>query len=73
VGARRRALADDDVELVVLEGGVELFFQHRLHAVDFVEEEHLALAQVGEDGGQVALDLQAGPEVCWKPRPVRWR
>ena len=58
VGARRRALADDDVEFVVFEGGVELFFQHRLHAVNFVEEEHLALAQVGEDGGQVALNLQ---------------
>jgi hypothetical protein len=58
VGARRRALADDDVELVVLERGVELFFEHRLHAVNLVEEEHLALAQVGEDGGQVALDLQ---------------
>ena len=58
MGARRRALADDDVQLVVFEGGVELFFQHRLHAVNFVEEEHLALAQVGEDGGQVALNLQ---------------
>ena len=58
VGARGRALADDDVELVVLERGVELFFEHRLQAVDLVEEQHLALAQVGEDGGQVALDLQ---------------
>jgi len=26
--------------------------------VDFVEEEHLALAQIGEDGGQVTLNLQ---------------
>ena len=60
VGARRRALADDDVEFVVFERGVELFFEHRLHAVDFVEEEHLALAQVGEDGGEVALDLERG-------------
>jgi len=59
VGAGGRALADDDVQLVVFQRGVELFFQHRLHSVDFVEEEHLALAQVGEDGGQVALDLQA--------------
>ena len=58
VGARRRALADDDVELVVFERGIELFFQHRLHAVNFVEKQHLALAQVGEDGGQVALNLQ---------------
>ena len=28
--------------------------------MNFVKEEHLALAQVGEDGGQVALDLQGG-------------
>jgi len=32
--------------------------------VNLVEEEHLALAQVGEDGGQVALNLQRRPEVC---------
>ena len=60
VGARGGALADDDVELVVLERGVELFFEDGLQAVDLVEEEHLALAQVGEDGGEVALDLQRG-------------
>ena len=60
VGARRGALADDDVELVVLERGVELFFEHGLQAVDLVEEEDLALAQVGEDGGEVALNLQGG-------------
>ena len=58
--ARGRALADDDVELVVLERGVELFFEHGLEAVDLVEEEDLLVAQVGEDGGQVALDLQRG-------------
>ena len=58
MGARRRALADDDVELVVFERGVELLFEHRLQAVDLVEEQHLLLAQVGQDGGQVALDLQ---------------
>ncbi len=60
VGAGGGALADDDVELVVLEGGVELFFEDGLHAVDLVEEEDLALAEVGEDGGEVALDLEGG-------------
>jgi len=50
--------ADDDVQLVILECGVEFFFEHWLHAVDFVEEQHLAFAQVGEDRGKVALDLQ---------------
>ena len=60
VGARGGALADDDVQLVVLQRGVELFFEDGLQAVDLVEEEDLALAQVGEDGGEVTLDLQGG-------------
>jgi len=60
VGARGGALADDDVQLVVLERGVELFFEDGLQAVDLVEEEDLALAQVGEDGSEVSLDLQGG-------------
>src|SRR5512138_398165 len=58
MGARRGALTDDDVELIVFERGVEQFFELRLQAVDFVDEEDLFLAQVGEDGGQIALDLQ---------------
>jgi len=60
VRARRGTLPDDDVEFVVLERGVEFLFQHRLHAVDFVKEKHLALAQIGQDGGEVALDLEGG-------------
>ena len=34
MGSRSRALADDDVELVVLERGVELFFKDGLQAVN---------------------------------------
>ena len=60
MGAGGGALADDDVELVVLEGGVEFFFEDGLEAVDLVEEEDLAVAEVGEDGGEVALDLEGG-------------
>ena len=59
MGARRRPLSDDDVELVILERGVEFFFEHRLHAMDLVEKQHLPLAQIGEDGGQIALNLQS--------------
>ena len=54
------ALADDDVELVVFERGVELFLKDGLEPVDFVEEENLSLAEVGKDGGEVALNLQGG-------------
>ena len=61
VGARRRPLPDDDVELVVLQRRVEQLFQRGLQAVHFVDEQHLLVAQVGQDGGQVALDLQRRP------------
>ena len=58
VGASGRALPDHDVELVVFERGIQHFFERRLQAVDFVNEQDLLLAQVGEDGGEVAFDLQ---------------
>ena len=56
--ARRRALADDDVELVVLKRCVQLLLEHRLQAVYLVQKQDLPLAKVGEDGGEVALNLQ---------------
>ena len=60
-GAGGGAGADHDVEPVVLEGGVELFLEDGLQAVDLVEEEDLfALFEVGEDGGEVALDGEGG-------------
>ena len=58
--ARRRTLADDDVQLVVLERGVKFLFQHWLHAVNLVEKQHLPLAKVGENCCEVALNLQCG-------------
>ena len=60
MGAGCRSLSDDDVEFVVFEGGVELFLKDRLHAMDFVEEEDLLFAQVSQDGGEIALDLERG-------------
>src|SRR6266478_3551462 len=55
-----RALADHDVELVVFESGIKDLFERGLQAVDFVDEENLAVAKIGEDRGEVALDLQCG-------------
>ena len=46
--ARRRPLADDQVELVVLHGRIEDFLDGRVEAVDLVDEEHVALFEVGE-------------------------
>jgi hypothetical protein len=57
-GARRRALADHDVELVILHGRVEDLLHHRAEAVDLVDEEDIPRLQVGEQGGQVAGLLQ---------------
>lgn len=48
------ALADDDVDPVVLHRHVQHFFGGAGHAVDLVEEEDLALLEGGEDRGQVA-------------------
>jgi hypothetical protein len=60
VGAGGGASTDHDVELVVLECGVEFFFHDGLEAVNFVEEEDLFGFEVGEDGGHIALDLEGG-------------
>ena len=59
--ARRRPLPDHDVQLVVFERGVKDFLERRLQAVHLVDEQHLLVAEVGQDGGEVALDLQGRP------------
>jgi hypothetical protein len=60
VGARRGSGADHDVELVVLQRGVEFFFHYGLQAMDLVEKQHLPGLEIGENGGHIALDLQGG-------------
>ena len=73
MGARTGALADDDVEFVVLECGVELFFEDGLEAVDFVEKQHLALADVGQDGGEIALNMEGLANFAGSLRWIRWQ
>ena len=60
--ARRRALADHDVDLEVLHRRVQHFLDHRREAVDLVDEQHVVRLQVGQQRGQVAglLDHRAG-------------
>src|SRR6266481_2986854 len=60
VRTRGRPLADHDVELVVFESGVEDLFECGLQTMDFINEKHLAVAEIGEDRGEVALNLQRG-------------
>ena len=52
--ARRRPLADDEVELVVLHGRIEDLLHRRIEAVDLVDEQHVAVFEVGQQRGQVA-------------------
>ena len=59
--ARRRALADHDVDLVVLHRRVEDLLDGGVEAVDLVDEEDVALLQVGEQAGEVALALERRP------------
>ena len=59
--ARRRALADDDVELEVLHRGVQHLLDGAREAVDLVDEQHVAVVEVGEDRGEVAGALERGP------------
>ena len=61
MGARCRPLPDDDVQLVVLERGVEFFFEHGLHPVNFIQKQNLPLAQVCKNRRQVTLNLQRRP------------
>src|SRR5208282_5072751 len=68
VSACRRALADHDVKLVVFERGVEDLFQRGLQTMHFINEKHLPVAEIGEDRGQVALDLQRGAGGLLKSR-----
>ena len=59
--ARRRPLADDEVELVVLHRRVEDLLHRRVEAVDLVDEEDVALLQVGEQRGEIAGLGDDGP------------
>ena len=60
--ARRRAFADHDVDLEILQRRVEDFLDDRAEAVDLVDEQHVVRFEVGQDGGQVAgaLEHRAG-------------
>jgi hypothetical protein len=55
---RRRAFADHDVDLVILQRRVEDFLDHRREAVDFVDEQHIVRFQIGQQRRQIAGALQ---------------
>ena len=59
--AGRRALAQHEVELEVLHGRIEDLLHGPAQAVDLVDEQHVTLVQIGEDGGQVAGPYERRP------------
>ena len=77
--ARAGALADHDVELVVLHRGIEDLLDRRRHPVNLVDEQDLVLLQVGEHAGEVARlsrspvrrsSAPARPSRCRSRRPA---
>ena len=52
--ARRRPLADDQVELEILHRGIEDFLDRRIEPVDLVDEQHVAVFEIGEQRREVA-------------------
>ena len=52
--ARRRALADHQVERAVLHRRIEHFLDRGIEAVDLVDEQDVAVLEVGEQRGEVA-------------------
>ena len=48
-----RAGIHDDIDLEIFHGGVEVFFDDVGHAVDFIDEEDVAMLEVGEDAHEV--------------------
>ena len=56
--ARRRPLADHDVELEVFQRRVKDLLDDRREAVDLVDEQHVLRLEVGEQRGEVARALE---------------
>src|SRR5262249_45943626 len=52
--ARRRALADDQVELKILHRRIEDFLDRRIEPVDLVDEQHVARLEIGEQRREIA-------------------
>ena len=52
--ARRRPLADDQVELEILHRRIEDFLHRRAQPVDLVDEQHVAFFEIGEQRGEIA-------------------
>ena len=55
------SFADHKIEFVIFHRRIEDFFHHRIEAVDFVDEQHIARFEIGEDRGKIACARQHRP------------
>ena len=67
--ARGRTLAEHDVEHEVLERRVQHLLDRARHAVDLVDEQHVAVVEVREDRGEVARAIERRPARGLEPGP----
>ena len=52
--SRRRPFADDQIELEILHRRIENFLDRRIEPVDFVDEQNIALLEIGQKRRKVA-------------------
>ena len=52
--ARRRPFADDEVELEILHRRIEDFLDRRIEPMDLVDEQHVALFEIGQQRREIA-------------------
>ena len=63
-----RSLVNDDVEFEIFHRRIQIFFDGLLQAMDFVNEQHVDLFEIGEQAGEVARFFNGraagAPDVC---------
>ena len=72
-GLCRRAFADHNIKRVILQRGVQYLFDLARKPVDLVDKQHVALLQIGQQGGKVAglFNCRAGRNADLHPHLVR--
>ncbi len=58
-GTGRRALADDNVELIILHGRIQDFLNQFVEAMNFVDKKDIAVFEISEDRAQVSYLLNS--------------
>jgi hypothetical protein len=62
--ARVGTLVNDDVEFEILHRRIEILLDGRLEAMNFVDEQHIAIFEIGQQPGQIAGLFDSRPAGC---------